>query len=574
MAFCKGIFVKDINSFFSYNFQDANLNPDRNEFLKFNDRLMANFALCQAEDYTIIKKLLAKIIEYYSDLSEKGENEVRETSPYECDLANGLIKEFQDTTEYRSHNRKYKAFLWKKAFEELFAQEILENGFEGVVLKTDYEAPDYLNETLKKYKVINLPKDWIEALRLAGVRTDKEVIPDYAEEKISTSLTLGYGAELWDTQRITLDSCQNHLPADSGGNNIFVRFQTTDGMWHDYREFEEFEDGEIKRIKISDDGRGYDYKSLGLFASIKGHQKSSGKWGEGLKMIAASAVRNGIKVELRSRNWMATPYTETEVLNKGKANEEEVQRLNFAVRIETKENVKALDDGDNPENDAHGYVKKNEQSSTTFINPTPELIKEFRNIKDNVLVFSAEKPMFSLDDVDVLDLWGSKLYVKNILIPGDHQTKYTYHLRNFDIETRDRDAIKKESMKQQIRKVLEKIEDERFIKIFLMEAANHAKESQKNSFLEFETYYNIPSCTEKADLWIKAFQEYFGEGACVRKMSSQDYSEVAQAQHMGLDTITLPDSIANTLLSLEGRDGKRLPSYKEALEEAIKMLFQ
>ena len=35
-AFCKGIFVKDIPSFFSYNFQDAKLNPDRNEFFDFD----------------------------------------------------------------------------------------------------------------------------------------------------------------------------------------------------------------------------------------------------------------------------------------------------------------------------------------------------------------------------------------------------------------------------------------------------------------------------------------------------------------------------------------------------------
>lgn len=558
-AFCKGIYVKDINAFFSYNFNNADLNPDRNEFTGFSrDNDWVRILLSRCDNYQIIKKTLSKILEYYDNSEKETESENMRDLPYECNVARGLKEMFN--SEYAGFNEKYRGFLWKKAFDELFKQEIQKSGLEGVVLKTDYEVPDYLKETLKKYKIINLPKDWVEALSIAGVKTEKDIIPDYFEEKVPTSLTLDYGAELWDTERILLDACQNHLPADSGGNNIFLRFQTKDGIWHDYKEFEKFENDEIKKIKISDDGRGYDYKSLGLFASIKEHQDSSGKWGEGLKMIAASAIRNGVNIEFSSRNWKATPYTEKEVLNQGEENEKEVQRLNFAVKINEKEDKNSLHDGDN---------LKDEKSATTFIDPTPELIKEFRNIKDKVLVFSNEKPMFSLDDIDILDMFGGQLYVKNVLIPGDHETGYTYHLKDFDIETRDRDAIKKDSMQSQIRKVFENIKDERFIKMFLMQATDYAKKPGEKNFLEFNTNFYIPSRTENADVWIKAFQEYFGEDACVRKMSSQDYMEAAQAEHMGLETITLPDGIANALLDLEGRDGKKLPSYMDSLNEAI-----
>ena len=557
-AFCKGIYVKDIDAFFSYNFNDANLNPDRNEFSGFNDKQNANIMLGRCDKYIIIKKVLSKILEHYGKVEKEEKSEKIEDSPYECDLTEDLKYIF--TSQYSSDEGKYKAFLWKKAFEEFFEQEVQKKGLEGVVLKTDYEVPEYLKESLKKYKVISIPKDWVEVLHLAGVKTEKEIIPDYVIEKVPTSLTLDYGAEIWDTQRILLDACQNHLPNDSGGNNIFLNFQTKDGIWHSYEEFKKFEDSEIKKIKLSDDGRGYDYKSLGLFASVKEHQDSSGKWGEGLKMIAASAIRNNISVEFSSRNWKATPYTEKEVLNQGEINEKKVQRLSFKVQRNVKDDQTSLNDEES---------QNKEKSSTSFIDPPPELIQEFRDIKNKVLLFSNEKPMFSVDNIDILDMFKSKLYVKNILIPGNQQTRYTYHLKDFDIETRDRDAIKKESMQSQIRKVLENIKDETFIKLYLMQAKDYAQKTNEERFLEFDTFFCIPTRTENADVWIKAFQEYFGKDACVREMSSQNYMEAAQAEHMGLETITLPDGIANALLDLEGTDGKKIPSYKDSLNEAI-----
>lgn len=562
MAFCKGVFVKNINALFSYNFNNANLNPDRNNFNDFDDTLYSNFCIEDCNNFDVIKTILSRMVEYYKKYLEVGDTE--KGLPYEFSASKLLKNGFSENR----FQEQYKAFLWKKAFEELFEpkenEEIL-----GAVLKTDFEAPETVKEELKKYRIIELPKEWVEVLKLAGVKTDQDVIPEYIEEKISTSLTSKYGAELWDEQRIILDCCQNHLSTDSGGKNTYIRFQTRDCNWHDYREFEQFKDDDILRIKVSDDGIGYDSKSLGLFASVKGHEKSSGKWGEGLKMIATSALRNGMTMELRSRNWMAIPFFTDETLNPGKTNEESVERLNFLVRTETKEKGEYLKDDDNPVDDRYGFDKKAEMSSTTFVNPTKELIKQFRNIGKNILIFSDNNPMVSLDKVDVLSMVGGNLYIKNILIPGDHQLRYTYHLKDFDIETRDRDAIKKESMQRKIRSVLENVDNEQFIKIFLMEAERFAKNPGDKNFLEFETFYNIPTKTEQADLWIRVFQEYFGDNSCVRKVSDQNYEEVSKAQHVGLDTITLPDSIANALSRIEGRDGKKIPTYKEALNEAI-----
>ena len=164
--------------------------------------------------------------------------------------------------------------------------------------------------------MINLPKSWADFFIKLGIPSDKDVLPEYIEEKIYTSIPLEYGKELWGSKKIVIDASQNHLPSDSKGTNIFLRFQTIDGKWHDYREMKKYSDSEIKKIKLSDDGIGYDYKSLGVFASVKDHEKSGGKWGEGIKILCAAALRDGTKVELRSRDWLAVPDCEEVILNK------------------------------------------------------------------------------------------------------------------------------------------------------------------------------------------------------------------------------------------------------------------
>lgn len=562
MGFSKGIYVCDINTLFSYSFNDVNLNPDRNSFKNLSNYSVYSI-LRECEDKELIKKMLKKMLEFYNN-NEKIQTEKQ---PYELFFATHFNMDYESYV-YKKEN-VLKNYLWGKALKEIFEEEIKEKGLEGIVLRTDFNLSDSMKEELKKYKCIDLPKEWVEFFQMSGIKTDKEVIPDYIEEQVKTSITLDYGSELWDEERILLDACQNHLPKDSGGTNTFLRFQTDDGLWHDYKEFPNFKDEQIKIIKICDNGKGFDYKSLGLFASIKDHDSSGGKWGEGLKMIAASAVRNGIKMEVRSRNWMAVPIIENEILNQGELNEKEVQRLSFNVKVNTKDDKDILRDDDKTEDKETGYKKDEEQSSTIFIEPNAELIKNFRNISEKILYFSHKKPFFETKDVDLLDIRGGKLYIRDILVPGDHHLKYSYNLKNFDIETRDRDAIKSYSMKKNIRTIIENMSDERFVTIFLYQAADRIRKNDNRDFYEFDTEFGIESRTDKADLWINSFLQYFGEESCVRKLTDLDYDAVAQAEHMGLQTITLPNCIANVLTGLEGSDGKKIPTYRDALNEAI-----
>ena len=297
------------------------------------------------------------------------------------------------------------------------------------------------------------------------------------------------------------------------------------------------------------------------------HLESSGKWGEGLKMLSAAALREGVQMELRSGEWLAIPEVKSEILNEGKDNERTVDRLVFSVKRRVKKDSRVLEDGDNPKYSDYGYTKDNEASSTTFINPTPELLAEFRNIGENILYFSPKVPIASTEKSDVLATTGGRLYVKNVLIPGDHGIKYTYHLKDFDIQTRDRDTIKVESMKDAISEILGNTDSSELISEFLSNAVASVNEPNPDEFLEFQTHF-LPN-DDSADKWIKVFKNKFGDKTCIRSANNLDFDAYHQAQHMGLDMITLPSAVANALIRIEGKNGERIISYEEALNEAL-----
>lgn len=559
--FVKGIFVKNTNSLFSYNFNDANVNPDRNEVVGFDIPEAIKDITLGLTDIRVIKTLIAKVIDDHKENNGK----FRDYSeiPLEVRTGENLSNQF--------YSERGAPSLWREAFKQVLEQKSLKDVNGNIIeaiLKTDYDVPEQLKSTLEKYNVVSLPNRWTLALHRAGVKTDRESLPEYMEEIIPTSLSLDYGQGIWDNERIVLDAVQNHLPSDSGGSDLFLRFQTNDGVWHDFTEFEKFEDSDIKSIKISDNGKGYDSQSLGIFASIKDHDKSSGKWGEGLKMLSIAAIRNNQKMILRSRDWMAMPTTRKVTLNAGEVNEKTVDKLVFEVISRVNIKSKILEDGDNSFADRNG--NKKEKSSTTFLDPSPGLIKEFRNIKEKVLLLQRKNAITSVSGSEVLDLNSGKLFIRNIYVPGNHNIKYGYHFSDFDIETRDRNAMNIDSLLEKIKQIFEGTESERFISSFLRDAKTHAEGKDDQEYLEFVTSFLIQPKTWKADLWIKVFHQDYGEKTTVRNRDNQDMNAVHQAEHLGVGTVTMPAAIFKALNGLEGTDGKVITSYEKELDDANK----
>ena len=90
------------------------------------------------------------------------------------------------------------------------------------------------------------------------------------------------------------------------------------------------------------------------------------------------------------------------------------------------------------------------------------------------------------------------------------------------------------------------------MKFLLKDAEDFAKAPEGKDYLEFNTSFYIPTETENADRWIETFQEFFGENACINKMSNQDALFAGQANHVDLEVVTLPDYLAYTVLYSDG----------------------
>lgn len=174
--------------------------------------------------------------------------------------------------------------------------------------------------------------------------------------QIETSLTTDYRKDRWGFERIVLDSISNHLPEDSNGSEVNVRLEQ-EGEWTDLLEADN--EDEIERAVFEDDGDGFDSNLLGVLYSTKSADANSvGQFGEGLKMVAAAAEREGVDVEYRSRDWVARPFTEEELVDG-----ERVERLHFDVE-------------ERPEI----------QGSKTIFHSVPEgLEEEIRNLPQKVL---------------------------------------------------------------------------------------------------------------------------------------------------------------------------------------------
>lgn len=131
--------------------------------------------------------------------------------------------------------------------------------------------------------------------------------------EIETSLTLDYRKNKWGMERIVLDTVSNHLPADSQGTIISVEY-LQDGQWIDFRDADKIKT--VETIRIKDNGKGFSHKLLDVLYSTKTHDNTSvGQFGEGMKLVAAASLRNGLDMEYRSRDWLAKPYAKNEIID-------------------------------------------------------------------------------------------------------------------------------------------------------------------------------------------------------------------------------------------------------------------
>ena len=571
----KGIFLKEDPRFlFSYNFNTAEVTPDRDDFSGFSPQHeAAKFIAEKVTDKEIIKTILRCLIEY----SSKKNDSSSVSTPQELYYLPYVLKEVVNQ-EY-GRDKTERTDLWKTALSEV-CKEIEEISGKKVVLDTGnyLEITPGVQEKLNECVVVK-SIGWERLLSFFGMPTVETILPDYEEEVLETSIGRNYGKEVCDNLRMILEFCQNHLPNDSKGDNAYIRFQTRDGKWHEYSELTRYSNEEIKSIKIADDGIGYDYENLRILESGKDSSSSSGKWGEGVKLALVHAARNGIQVKLHSRNWVTIPFFKKNITNEGFENEKVIDKLMLRVQKDFRHSSDGgvltaglpksskLSDGDKD--------FKEEKSSTTIENPPDDIIEIFRNIREYVLYFSND-PRIYVGGRQILDNNGGKLYVKNIRIPGNHHLRYSYHLPNFDIKTRDRDFVSQDDLMEEISQIFSKTTNEDVIKDFLIQAIAYSENRSKNGgrqkYLEFETPLGIKTKTLQASMWIKNLQkvckeQYNTDRICIRRESSMDANMIHMAQHAGVKVITLPNELVDNLSSIEGQNGEKIPKLEDIYHE-------
>lgn len=124
----------------------------------------------------------------------------------------------------------------------------------------------------------------------------------FLEGVIETPFPSEYGIDEWDNPvRVFQDIVQNHIDASPTGK-IDTRFEVQHGpqkVW--ITEQEVVATDVIVGFQVTDNGDGYTPNDLGTVGkSSKKSPLFAGKYGEGQKMIAAAAVRNGLELKFSS----------------------------------------------------------------------------------------------------------------------------------------------------------------------------------------------------------------------------------------------------------------------------------
>jgi len=205
--------------------------------------------------------------------------------------------------------------------------------------------------------------------------------------EIETSLTLDYRKDAWGLERIVVDTVSNHLPADSSGTCLAVEY-LQDGIWVDFRAADK--EKPVDAIRMKDDGKGFDYRLLGLLYSTKIDEPTSvGQFGEGLKLVAAACLREGIAIEYRSRNWSARPFARDETID-GNI----LQKLCFTVKES---------------------LPPQEGSETVFHKPGERLLREVADLPNAVLAFNPQHRVLATEKYSLAVFGQKKPYRPKII---------------------------------------------------------------------------------------------------------------------------------------------------------------
>jgi hypothetical protein len=314
--------------------------------------------------------------------------------------------------------------------------------------------------------------------------------------RVPTSITLDYEAEKWSHLRIVLDGISNHI--DAVGTLERVRVDITPQC-----------------ITISDDGPGYQHELLSLLYSTKDPTTGTiGRFGEGLKLVAAASLRLGLEFEVRSMSWTATAVAEPVEIRTGDGSTRSVCRLCWEVR-ESDPIVGSI------------TVIRSEDGLPE------ELVRTVQRWRD--LFLPDEKRL-------VPHAWKekrSRLFVRGVYVRDIDGYYFSYNL-DCDIN-RDRDTV---DLTYEVARFWRLCTDKDLLRAFLLLAHRYGRTSPEDDPGPPPAEVDLRIFLSKnGHLWVAAFKEIFGDNAVLH---TDHFASYAAAAH-GYLPVHMPETVTDLL---------------------------
>ncbi len=319
--------------------------------------------------------------------------------------------------------------------------------------------------------------------------------------------TLDYRAEKWGHERIAFDGISNHFPEDCGGKNYWIAF-LQDKKFVDFRDYDPQKP--VEEVYFCDDGAGYDHIYTVLHHSNKKDRETqTGKFGEGIKMISAAALRLEIDLLFGSQNWLARPVIKEIYLPKEK------KKVSLLCQEITE-----------------GYEFRN-GSYTLIRNPPRELVKHICSFTERIIDFREDlAPSRSLRGYHPKhkvfmpkELFKGELFIKKIKYPISKPTYLTYQINGREADrllTPDRDNILESTLEEVLKRIMINFNNLELIKLLIAPFAPDC--------IEKNIYFDSLDKLTHPRLWQEAFHELYGAKAILRDRNNPHTNEDARVQ--------------------------------------------
>lgn len=342
------------------------------------------------------------------------------------------------------------------------------------------------------------------------------IMPEDDLEKIvlQSWATLDYRAKEWGAERIVFDAVSNHFPEDSGGSQYWVKFRQ-DNRLVDLENYDR--NKEVQEVVMYDNGRGYPYiYTILCYSSKHDRESATGQFGEGLKMISAAAIRNGINLQFGSRDWRANPFGKKITIDdENKTSKIEVLCQEITV----------------------GYDKY-AGSFTIIIKPNNEIIDYVLSFSERIIDFRKDIglkiPLNSIHNVYYpLENLKGELFIKRIKYEVSKPLLLTYQMLGSAANTLlppDRGHVIENNLDIQLGNIIGKINSVEIIKGLIASARDCYEGNLTFSWVE-------PAHPEA---WVDAFYQLYGGKAVLEEMGKEDVN--ADAENLGFKIVrSLPN---------------------------------